>query len=124
MSPAAKLADLLADARRADVPFSTAWPEAIATALADETGDEIAAWVAALDATRSAWQAAWSREPIAGRPLLALVAVAADPDRQQIDPAGECARCGASLEGSDSKAKFCSRACQRASGGERRRAAA
>jgi len=80
VTPAVRLAQDLADARRRGEPFAGAWDEAVKRAVTGQRTDERAAWSSAFTATAAAWASAWHREA-ATRPQLALLAVAADPER-------------------------------------------
>jgi len=114
MTPATEIGQLLAAARRAGEPFSSAWPAAVARALASVQGDEREQWAGALRATGPAWQAAWERRP-ATSALRALALVADGSDRVSI-PEHACAHCGDEL--ADDKRRgpprlYCSARCRR-----------
>jgi hypothetical protein len=80
VTPAVRLAQDLADARRRGETFADAWTVAVKRATAGLRTDERTAWKGALADTRPAWLAAWERRP-ASVPERALLAVAADPER-------------------------------------------
>jgi hypothetical protein len=115
VTPAVRLAQDLADARRRGEAFEVAWPVATARAVHGQRADEGAAWSTAFTATAAAWSAAWHREA-ATRPQRALLAVAQDPERVAMPEHGECARCAAALPPPrhGQAQKWCSAACRRA----------
>ena len=115
MTPAQRVREDLAAARRHGKVFAEAWPAATARAVAGQRRDELEAWNAAFTATRGAWASAWHRVA-ATRPQRALLAVAVDPERVALPEHGECARCAAALPPprNGQPQKWCSPACRRA----------
>jgi hypothetical protein len=114
MTPAARLVDLLADARRSGQEFDAAWPCCVAEAVGGAAPRERDDWRVALDETAPAWAAAYARRP-ATRAQRALLAVAADPDRVALPAHGACARCDAPLPSPrhGQARKWCSDRCRR-----------
>jgi hypothetical protein len=80
MTPAARLVDLLADARRSGQDFGAAWPCCVAEAVGGAAPRERDDWHVALGETAAAWGAAYARRP-ATTAQRALHAVAVDPER-------------------------------------------
>lgn len=101
----------LAAARAAGSSFDAAWADALADVAARE-------WRDALEATRAEWRAAYEGTP-APAPLVALHAVAVDPDREPLpDPSAGCVLCGQPIPPARKRsARYCSYACQRAANG-------
>lgn len=110
-----RLREQLADARRAGRTFDEAWPAALDQAL---DGARDPDWPSALEATRGAWHAAYERRPAPRRERAAL-ALLPDVDAVRLDDdARLCARCGEPIAaGKRPAARYCSRACQRATHG-------
>lgn len=89
MNPATVLVELLADSRRAGESFESAWPDALAGALAVvDARWERTEWRHVLSGMSSTWREAFERVP-ASRHERALATVAQDPDREPI-PDREC----------------------------------
>jgi len=76
VTPAEKLGQALADARRAGRPFDDVWQAGVGAALTELRGREVADWAEALRATHDEWEDAYARRaPSAG--LRALAAAGA-----------------------------------------------
>lgn len=119
MTPATRLADLLADARCSGATFAGVWAPSVTRALADAEPGEQGEWLGVLEATRDAWACAWERQP-SSRVERALYAVAVDPDRVAL-PELACQRCGAAIPPErDKRAKWCGDRCRRAASDGRR----
>ena len=111
MTPlSAVLAELTA-ARVAGTPFDAAWTYALEAVTERD-------WRDALQATRDEWRDAYEGEPATPQ-LVALQAVAVDPDREPVpEPASGCTFCGEPIPaGRKRSARYCSHACQRAANG-------
>ena len=60
--PVRRLCRILAEQRDNGREFNTAWPAAVAAAIAGLDHDERLAWARAFDATRKEWKACWCRQ--------------------------------------------------------------
>jgi predicted nucleic acid-binding Zn ribbon protein len=113
VSPATILVTQLADARRdGQRSFETAWPLALSTALAAApNGQQRREWREVLSDMVLTWRSAWERRPAPAREL-ALVALAADPERTEPATGRECEHCGLDIPPDrGSRALYCSNAC-------------
>lgn len=109
----------LAARRRAGDPFDRAW----AGALAAVPPPDLEIWAAALAETEDAWRAAYDRLPAAPAER-ALRAAGFDPERRPFEVPDQwlrfCAMCGDPIPPDRRpNARYCSRACQRATHGRR-----
>jgi hypothetical protein len=114
MTPAQRVREDLAAARRHGKVFAEAWPAATARAVAGQRRDEAEVWNAAFTATVAAWEAAWHRRA-ATRAQRAVHALAVDDERVPMPEHGECA-CGTALPPPrhGPQRKWCSDGCRRA----------
>ena len=115
MTPPERLADQLIAERRSGASFADAWERALGVAI--DGAYEAGMWRSALEATRAEWEASWHRleRP---RPVRALVAVRADPERVALDPDEQpepCEHCGGKVRSKPNgrSVLYCSGKCRR-----------
>jgi hypothetical protein len=100
--------------RDLDVDFASAWPEALAVALASAC--DTADWLHVFNATREGWRCGYERRRPERRET-ALTAIAYDElgplEHQDVDhPERRCALCGGEIPAARSpRAMYCSRRC-------------